>query len=97
MKHYIIAKYKEEVTKQEKEKLLRQIKELFSHLLEINGITQVNVEPNCVDRSNRYDIMIEIEMRDETVLCVYDDCSWHHKWKDEYGHLLEKKTIFDRP
>lgn len=26
---------------------------------------------------------------------AYDDCPTHHRWKDEYGHLVAKKAIFD--
>jgi len=96
MKHYIIVKYVDEITAEQKQQLLPGIKDLFDHLLEIEGISEVNVCPNVINRSNRYDLMIEIEMKDEETLCVYDASIWHHKWKDDYGHLVAKKTIFDR-
>ena len=38
--------------------------------------------------------MIEMEM-DPEALTVYDACEAHKKWKQEYGDLLQKKTIFD--
>ena len=38
--------------------------------------------------------MIEMEMEPEA-LTAYDACEAHKKWKQEYGDLLQKKTIFD--
>lgn len=96
LKHYIIVKYIPEVTQERKAQLLQEIKQLFEHLLELDGIYAVDVCPNVIDRHNRYDLMIEIEMEDEATLCRYDDCIWHHQWKEQFGYLVEKKTIFDR-
>lgn len=28
-------------------------------------------------------------------LTTYDESTMHHRWKDEFGPLLEKKAIFD--
>ena len=95
MKHYIIAKFLPEVTKEQKAAMLPEIKALFGNLTELNGIHGVSVEPNCIDRPNRADIMIEIEM-ERDALPVYDGCIWHKQWKEQYGKLLESKTIFDR-
>ena len=54
----------------------------------------VEVIPNVIDRPNRYDLLIRIAM-DESALPLYDACDAHHRWKDEYGALIEKKAIFD--
>ena len=45
-------------------------------------------------RENRYDVMIVLEM-DRDALPLYDDSEMHHRWKGEFGGLLEKKAIFD--
>ena len=50
--------------------------------------------PCCVDRANRYDLMIVLDM-DKDALPNWDASDIHHRWKDEYGGLLEKKAIFD--
>ncbi len=92
MKHYIIAKYNDTVT--DKEQLLGEIQALFERTTAIDGIHGVNVYPCCVDRPNRYDIMIEITMEREA-LEAYDVCEWHHIWKRDYARYLEKKAIFD--
>lgn len=94
MKHYIIVKYKETVTEQDKKRLLPEIKELFEKTTQIEGVHQVNVYPCCINRANRYDVMIEMVMEKEA-LPVYDDCEWHHIWKRDYAEYLEKKAIFD--
>ena len=92
MKHYVIVKYNDTVA--DKATLLEEIKELFGKTTQIEGIHQVNVYPCCIDRPNRYDVMIEIVMEKEA-LPLYDECEWHHIWKRDYAKYLDKKTIFD--
>lgn len=94
MKHDILVKYKPEISKEQKAALIPEITELFGHLTEIEGIHGVQVYPNVVERENRYDLLIEIDM-DREALEVYDASVWHYQWKDRYGALLEKKAIFD--
>ena len=92
MRHYIIAKWNEGVDKQA---VLAPVKEIFDRTLEIPGIHAVRVIPCCIDRPNRYDVMIEIEM-DPEALPAYDVSAPHKAWKEQYGSLLAAKTIFDR-
>ena len=92
MKHYIIAKFKKEYDARQ---LVSPITDLFGGVLQVPGIHGVNVIPNCVDRPNRFDLMIEIDM-DREALEAYDACEAHKRWKREYGDMLEAKTIFDR-
>ena len=94
MKHYIIVKYTEAVSDEQKVALIPEIQALFDKTTEIDGVHQVNLYPNCTPRPNRYDLMIEMVM-DPEALPAYDECVWHKQWKEEYGHLLEKKAIFD--
>ena len=82
------------MTTEQKEKLYPEIRELFENTTKIEGVHAVELLKNCVDRSNRYDLMIRIDMEPDA-LPVYDACEWHHRWKDDYGSLLEKKAIFD--
>ena len=93
MKHHIIVKYNEKVT--DKNAMNDEVEKLFSGLPEeVEGVHGVTCFRNCIDRSNRYDLMIRIDIEKEK-LSVYDDCRIHHFWKDNYAHLLEKKCIFD--
>ena len=71
-----------------------KLREIFAVAGEIPGVRGAEVYPNCVARENRYDVMIVLEM-DRDALSLYDDSEMHHRWKDEFGGLLEKKAIFD--
>ena len=94
MKHDILIKYKPEITKERKAELIPEIRALFEHTMEIPGIRGVKLYPNIIERENRYDLLIEIDM-DRNALEAYDHSAWHRQWKDEYGSLIEKKAIFD--
>lgn len=94
MKHHILAKFRPEVSAEQKTKIAAEVQELFDHTKEIEGITDVHVHSNCIARPNRYDILIVIEMIPEA-LEAYDACIWHKEWKEKYGSLLESKAIFD--
>lgn len=91
MKHYIIAKLNEGIDRNE---LIAPVTEVFEETLQIPGVHHVKVKPCCIDRPNRYDIMIEIEM-DKEALPAYDASAPHKKWKEIYGGMLSAKTIFD--
>ncbi len=71
-----------------------KIKELFERTLSIDGIHSVSVKPNVIDRPNRYDLMIIIEM-EKSALEAYDSSEPHKLWKKEYGDMLSTKAIFD--
>lgn len=92
MLHHIIAKFTPEV--QDKAALIREIEELFSASVETPGVHGVSVRPNVVNRSNRYDVMIVLDI-DQDCLENWDNAHIHHVWKEKYGKLLEKKAIFD--
>lgn len=92
MKHYIIFKFSDKsyVT----DSNFSDIENMFSTLTAVNGIRYVTVSRNCIDRDNRFDGMIMIDM-DREMLEVYDNSAEHKLWKKKYGPLIEKKAIFD--
>ena len=92
MTHYIIVKFQDTVSI--KEELISQINDLFSHATEIPGIHQVHIFSSCIDRTNRHDLMIKMDM-DADALNVWDSSEIHQKWKDDFGKYLAAKTIFD--
>lgn len=92
MLHHVLVKWKERPVNPAQ--LNRQIESLFQGVLTVPGVHGVEVIPNVVDRPNRYDLMIRIDM-DADALPAYDACETHHRWKNEYGALIEKKAIFD--
>ena len=93
MKHCILAKFTPEA-KAQRAALLPRIREIFSAAADIPGVHGAEVIPNCVDRDNRYDVLIRLDM-DREALSLYDVSAMHHRWKDEFTPLLEKNAIFD--
>ena len=91
MKHHILVKFTEGT---EVSALLEPIRALFAPLLELPGIHGLALKPNCVDRPNRYDLMIVLDM-DRSALPVYDASEPHLRWKRDYGDRIAKKAIFD--
>ena len=92
MKHCILVKWNSLVT--DKKELLPGIQSIFDKLLDLDGINSVKIFENIIDRSNRYDLMICIEM-DKSFLLTYDSSDPHHEWKEKYGKFVENKVIFD--
>ncbi len=92
MKHHIIVKFNENAP--ELEKMLPRIDQIFSGVMQVPGVSGYRLVKNCVARSNRYHLMIIVEM-EESALAAYDECEAHHTWKDEFSSLIEKKAIFD--
>ena len=92
MKHCIIAKFNESAA--DKQAALAQVRALLSGAEPIDGVRGITIHENCVARDNRYDLMIVVEMARDA-LAAYDESAMHHRWKDEFGPLLEQKAIFD--
>jgi len=91
VKHHILVKWNESVDKQE---LVKQAKTLFSQLNGMKGIHDVQVLPNCIDRPNRYDLLILIDM-DKEALESYDASAAHKQWKADFSSMIQSKAIFD--
>lgn len=94
MKHCILVKYIEEVTNEKKEALVPEITSVFAPLKDMEGIHDVEIITNVVNRPNRYDILIRIDM-DQDVLSIYDQSEPHKIWKRDYAEYIAKKAIFD--
>ena len=91
MKHYIIVKFKEgfDYLKQ-----LDRISKLFDESLKIEGVDRIKIYTSNCDLSNRYDLMIRMELTKKALTDF--DASWiHQKWKTDYSEYIEDKTIFD--
>ena len=92
MKHHIIAKFGPQV--QDKKALTPEIAALFAKADGIPGVRRVQIMENCIERDNRYDLMIVVEMKKDA-LPAWDASDVHHQWKEQYGPLLQAKAIFD--
>lgn len=94
MRHFIIVKFNDDLSKRAKEEIIENAKNLFAPIIQQAGIKSVIFHTSCIDRPNRYDLMIEITMEKEA-LCSYDDCEIHHKWKNDFSKFIKSKAIFD--
>ncbi len=92
MQHYIIVKWNNEV--KDKSVTANDVRMLYASAADIVGINKVTIKENVIPRDNRYDMMIIIDM-DASALKAWDDSQLHHRWKEEYGQLINKKAIFD--
>ena len=92
MKHVILVKWNNNVL--DKESICIEAKNIFEKLLTIEGNKSVKLHKNVINRTNRFDLMIVIEMNKE-VLPVYDESQPHKEWKEKFGKYVENKAIFD--
>lgn len=92
IKHHILVKWNSKAG--DKKILLQDIQSIFDKLSFYDEVRSISYFENVVDRPNRYDLMICIEMEDD-FLPIYDKSAPHQEWKEKYGKFLEKKAIFD--
>lgn len=92
MKHCIIAKFNNSVDG--KPAMIERIEELFASATAVDGIHGHTVLRNCIDRENRYDLAIVIDM-DKAALPAWDTSDLHREWKNTFGPYLASKAIFD--
>ena len=91
MKHYIIVKFNKDYNYL---KEINKIKNLFDESLKIDGVNKVDIYTSNSKLSNRYDLMIKMEVTQDGLKRF--DSSWiHDKWKSDYKQYIEDKTIFD--
>ena len=92
MKHVILVKWNALVS--DKNSIKTEVENIFEQLLKFKPIHDVKIHQNVIDRANRYDLMIVIEM-DKNFLPVYDESEQHKEWKQKFGKFVENKAIFD--
>lgn len=92
MKHNIIVKWNEKVGN--KTEMLQKVRKQFASCAELAGVHGVQVIPNCIDRANRYDVMIAIDM-ERNALEKWDESEIHKTWKRDFGDFIAQKAIFD--
>lgn len=92
MKHCILVKWNSLI--EDKKCILPEIQSIFDKLLIFNEVKNVKLHQNVIDRSNRYDLLICIEMEKE-FLPIYDESEPHSEWKQKFGKYVENKAIFD--
>ncbi|MGI5070813.1 hypothetical protein [Treponema pectinovorum] len=94
MKHCILVKFIPEISKKLENSFIEQIQDIFNGTTDIDGVHYVKIFKRCINRDNRADIMIEIDM-DKNSLEEFDQSDAHLIWKREYSRFIVEKTIFD--
>lgn len=65
MLHHILVKWTDEV--RNKAALAAEVEALFQDVLAVDGVHGVTVHPNVIDRPNRYDLLIRIDMEESAL------------------------------
>ena len=93
MQHHVIVKFNEKV--KDKIALADEIGLLFKGMEgTVPGVHKVSPHKNCINMSNRYDLMIIVDMEKEA-LEAYSNSAIHDKWINEYPQFLESKVIME--
>jgi hypothetical protein len=93
MQHHVIVKYNDSV--QDKDALSKEIGGLFKGMVgTVPGVHTVSPHVNCIDMSNRYDLMIIVDM-EKDALDAYSNSPIHDNWINNYPQYLESKVIMD--
>ncbi len=87
MKHCIIAKFNDSVD--DKAAMITRIDKLFAPAPAMDGIHGCTVLRNCIDRENRYDLAIVIDM-DKAALPAWDASELHREWKKAASALISR-------
>lgn len=93
MQHYVIFKFNESV--KDKNALADKIGNLLKGMAgTVPGVHSVTPHKNCIDMSDRYDMMIIVDM-DKDALGAYSNSPIHDNWINNYTQYLESKVIMD--
>jgi hypothetical protein len=93
MQHHVIVKFNDTV--KDKIALADEIGNLFKGMVgSVEGVHKVSPHKNCINMSNRYDLMIIVDM-EKDALEAYSNSQIHDKWINEYPQFLESKVIMD--
>ena len=91
MKHYIIIKLSKD---EDKEKLIKDIKEHYNNVTSIEGVKRVDVFTSSSKLRNRFDMMIKLDLNKQG-LQNYEESDFLKKFKEKFDKYISKKTIFD--
>ena len=93
MQHHVIVKFNDKV--KDKVAFADEIGNLFRGMVgTVKGVHKVSPHKNCINMSNRYDLMIIVDM-DKNALDAYSVSPIHDKWINDYAEYLESKVIMD--
>lgn len=93
IKHFVIFTFEKDFFKEEHYKeyceAFAKIKNAF------DGIKDVKIHKNCVDRPANMDLMIEMDLEDESVLGQYLSYPEHVRMGEKYNSHVTNRVSFD--
>lgn len=92
MQHCILVKWTAEAG--DRDALAKEAEAIFAEAVRDGFATALKIRRNVVDRPNRYDLLLELEMTKE-MLPAYDASEAHRRWKELFGPKIQQKAIFD--
>ena len=92
MQHCILVKWTEDAG--DRNALAKDAEAIFAEAVRDGFATALKIRRNVVERPNRYDLLIELEMAKE-MLPMYDASEAHRRWKESFGPKIQQKAIFD--
>ncbi len=93
MQHHVIVKFNDTV--KDKVAFADEVGKLFKGMEgTVQGVHKVSPHKNCINMSNRYDLMVIVDM-DKDALEAYSNSPIHDNWINNYSKYLESKVIMD--
>ena len=93
LRHFVIFTFEEGFLQPEH---IAEYKEVFSALVgEVPGVLSAEVHENCVDRPANMDLMVIMDLEDESVLGQYLNHPKHAAMGAKYNPHVTKRISFD--
>ena len=93
MRHYVLLKFEPNYYNKD---VVDFTKNTFNKIKDsLDGIFNVKVLRNCIERDSNMDIMIEMELKDEESLTAYLEHELHLKYASVIDKHIVSKVSFD--
>ena len=93
MQHYVLLKFKPGYLSDEK---IYKIKNAFAEIkATVEGVKEIQIERNCIERELNMDLMIRLLLLDETQLPIYLNHPSHVAIAADMEPYIQKRVSFD--
>lgn len=93
LKHFVIFKFEDNFFTEDNYKEYCNAFEIIKSTFD--GILDVKIHKNCIDRPANLDLMIEMDLKDETVLPQYLNHEEHIRMGQKYNPHVTNRVSFD--
>ncbi|MFA6861979.1 MAG: Dabb family protein [Bacilli bacterium] len=92
MKHFILVRFNDKAIGVN---VVDDMKNFFEDAKKIKGVNDVTVSKCAVKFPNRFDSMITITFANEADLMSFEDSSFNHAFKKQFGPYFSTKVLYD--